>query len=100
MLGSTLASGMLTRPVHAAEPETGPVKLTPEEEAARLQRKMEALRKQDRRGKADAKVLFGADFQAGKREVSAKPQGGFSMPILTPFDVGGVNLQRDGGSSK
>ena len=34
MLGSTLASGMLTRPVHAAEPETGPVKLTPEEEAA------------------------------------------------------------------
>ena len=94
-----LCAGALTAmtplAAHAAEPIPIPV-LTPEEEAARMARKMEALKKQDRRGKADAKVLFGSDYQAGKREVrKEKPQeqqGSFSMPILLPGDVGGINL--------
>ena len=62
---------------------------------ARVARKQALLRNQDRRSKADAKVLFGADYQAGKRSA---PSGGSSGKIpllgefLLPTDVGGVNL--------
>ena len=58
-----------------------------------MRRKMEALRKQDRRGAADVKVLFGADYQAGKRETKQQ-NNGFSLPVLLPQDVGGVNLNK------
>ena len=68
---------------------------------ARVKRKQELLKNQDRRGKADAKVLFGGDFQAGKRQASA-PAG--KIPVvgefLLPTDVGGVNLGTSGGNKQ
>lgn len=64
---------------------------------ARVARKAELLRKQDRKGKADAKLLFGGSYQAGKREVTS-PES--KIPVigefLLPNDVGGVNLQTAG----
>ena len=91
VVGGTVALAW-AGPLRAAEPEPM-VTLTPEEEAARLERKKELLRKQDRRGKADAKLLFGNDYQAGKREIKKEGGGGFSLPFLLPNDVGGVNTQ-------
>ena len=84
----------------AAEPE--PAKVCDDEcMDARVKRKQELLKNQDRRGKADAKVLFGGDFQAGKRQASA-PAG--KIPVvgefLLPTDVGGVNLGTSGGNKK
>ena len=80
-------------PVTAAEPE-GPVACDDACMDARVRRKQELLRKQDRKAKADVKVLFGGDFQAGKRESG---NGGAKLPVigefLLPADVGGVNLQ-------
>lgn len=79
--------------VTAAEPE-GPVACDDACMDERVRRKQELLRKQDRKAKADVKVLFGGDFQAGKRESGT---GGAKVPIigefLLPADVGGVNLQ-------
>lgn len=95
--GGMVASAVAL-PVHAAEPIPIPT-LTPEQEAERLARKMEALRKQDRRGKADAKIMFGSDFQAGKREMT-QDKGGFKMPVLLPNDVGGINLMPSPMTSK
>ena len=70
---------------------------------ARVARKQALLKNQDRRGKADAKVLFGADYQAGKREASS-PGAASKIPLLgeflLPTDVGGVNLGMNGGSQK
>ena len=87
-------------PPPAAPPPTGsddcgrpppsPPQLTEEE---RLARKMAALQKQDRRGRADAKVLFGADYQAGKRELKQSSSSGV-FGVLLPGDVGGVNLKQ------
>ena len=80
--------------VRSVPESNGFVKLTEEEEAARVARKMELLRAQqkNRQAKYDVKVLFGADYQAGKRE-APKQSGGFSLPVLLPNDVGGINLQ-------
>lgn len=70
--------------------------------AARVARKAELLKKQDRRGAYDAKVLFGGDFQAGKRETprSSSEDTRKKLPVvgdfLFPNDVGGVNLQTGG----
>ena len=68
---------------------------------ARVARKQALLKNQDRRGKADAKVLFGGDYQAGKRQASG-PAG--KIPVLgeflLPTDVGGVNLGMSGGNKK
>ena len=68
---------------------------------ARVARKQALLKSQDRRGKADAKVLFGGDYQAGKRQASG-PAG--KIPVLgeflLPTDVGGVNLGMSGGNKK
>ena len=66
---------------------------------ARVARKQALLKNQDRRGKADAKVLFGADYQAGKRQASSPAA---KIPLLgeflLPTDVGGVNLGMSGGN--
>jgi hypothetical protein len=88
--------------VLSAEPE--PAKLCDEQcMQERVQRKQELLKQQGRRGKADAKVLYGAAYQAGVRETK---EGGDQSPgqgtglfgFLTPSDVGGVNLKTpDGG---
>ena len=101
-IAAALASAAL--PLHADEPEPETIvvqkqepvavpMLSGEEEAERMRRKMEALRKQDRRGAADVKVLFGPDYQAGKRETKQQ-NNGFSLPVLLPQDVGGVNLNK------
>ena len=96
------------RVTFAAEPEPM-VTLTPEEMAARLKRKEELLKAQGRRGKSDAKILYGAEFQMGKREVTpssdAGTESGGSKPVgiagfLLPDDVGGVNTQSPFGDSK
>jgi len=81
----------------AAEPE--PAKECDDAcQAARVARKQELLRSQDRRSKADAKVLFGGDFQSGKREVPSTATK--RLPVvgdfLLPADVGGINLQSAG----
>ena len=66
---AVLHSGLLVFPAAAAlaaEPE--PTKtLTDEEMAARVARKMELLKKQGAKGRGDAKVLYGADYQKGIR---------------------------------
>lgn len=95
VVGAALGYAQVLR-AGAAEPE--PAKsLSEAEMAARVARKAELLRNQSKRSKADAKVLFGADFQKGSREVAAptpsKGDGSFKLPILLPGDVGGVNLQ-------
>ena len=102
------AAALLPRVTFAAEPE--PMKtLTPEEMAARVKRKEELLKAQGRRGKSDAKILYGAEFQMGKREVTpssdAGTESGGSKPVgiagfLLPDDVGGVNTQSPFGDSK
>ena len=51
----------------AAEPTGPPVACDEECQQARVARKAELLRQQTRTQKADVKVLFGADFQAGRR---------------------------------
>ena len=88
-----LATLAAVLPVTAAEPE-GPVACDDACMDERVRRKQELLRKQDRKAKADVKVLFGGDFQAGKRETAT---GGGKVPVigefLLPADVGGVNLQ-------
>ena len=67
---------------------------------ARVARKQELLRNQSRKDKFDAKIVFGGDYQAGKREASS---GGGKVPIvgefLFPNQVGGINLQFGGGGS-
>ena len=67
---------------------------------ARVARKQELLRNQSRKDKFDAKIVFGGDYQAGKREASS---GGGKVPIvgefLFPNQVGGINLQSGGGGS-
>ena len=75
----------------AAEPEPAKM-LTDEEMAARVARKAELLKKQGRKQAADAKVVYGAAYQAGKRE--AEPSAGSAgfVGFLLPGDVGGVNL--------
>ena len=71
--------------------------LTEEEMAARVARKQELLRQQGRRAQGDAKVLFGAEFQMGKRETARNVEGEGKKSagiagFLLPGDVGGVNL--------
>ena len=97
VLGAGAAVLLPAQAVLAGEPE--PAKMLSEEEmAARVARKAELLKKQDRKGKADAKVLFGAEFQKGLRETKPAAQGdkegSFTSPILLPGDVGGVNFGR------
>ena len=80
---------------HAAEPEPAKM-LTEEEMAARVARKAELLKQQSLKGKTDAKVLFGADYQMGKREAgggakASAPNAGVAG-FLLPGDVGGLNL--------
>lgn len=78
-------------PAFAAEPE--PAKSCDDEcMADRIRRKQEALKKQDRRGKSDAKVLYGAGFQKGVRESPKASSDAGILGFLTPGDVGGVNL--------
>ena len=52
------------------------------------------------KARVDAKIVFGGDYQAGKREASS---GGGKVPIvgefLFPNQVGGINLQSGGGGS-
>ena len=68
----------------AAEPTGPPVACDEECQQARVARKAELLRQQTRTQKADVKVLFGADFQAGRRE--SKVAGEFSkVPVLGEF---------------
>ena len=79
--------------VTAAEPEPAKM-LTEEEMAARVARKAELLKQQSLKGRTDAKVLFGADYQMGKRE-AAKAASSSSAGVagfLLPGDVGGLNL--------
>ena len=59
--------------------------------AERVARKQALLAQQDRKSKAGATAIFGADWQKGVRE-DLKKAG--SNPFLLPTDVGGVNLQR------
>ena len=69
----------------AAEPTGPPVACDEECQQARVARKAELLRQQTRTQKADVKVLFGADFQAGRRG-EAKAAGEFSkVPVLGEF---------------
>ena len=105
----------------AAEPTGPPVACDEECQQARVARKAELLRQQTRTQKADVKVLFGADFQAGRRgetrsagEFSKVPvlgefllpgdgerrrailrnsDGGFSDRLSITSTVGGINLQ-------
>ena len=79
----------------AAEPE--PAKIPTEEEmAARVARKAALLKQQSLKGKTDAKVLFGADYQMGKREAGGSTKSSSSPAgvagFLLPGDVGGLNL--------
>ena len=101
LLLATTASLLTVSDVAAAEPE--PVMKVCDDECmdARVARKQALLKNQDRRGKADAKVLFGADYQAGKRQASS-PAGKIPLlgEFLLPTDVGGVNLGMNGGSQK
>ena len=80
-------------PCNAAEPE--PMRtLTDEEMAARVARKQQLLREQSARAKGDAKIMFGAEFQMGKRDTKQEQAGkpAFLKEFLLPGDVGGVNL--------
>lgn len=96
-----IVTGSLLLPLSATAAEPEPAKVC--DDACmdeRVRRKQELLKKQDRKSKADAKVLFGADFQAGKR-TSTKAEA--KIPVLgeflLPTDVGGVNLGSGGGAS-
>ena len=82
----------VTPEARAAEPEPAPAcdDACMEE---RIRRKQEALKKQDRRGAADVKVLYGASFQKGVRETKKQSDG--ILGFLTPVDVGGVNLSTE-----
>jgi len=101
---AVVVSALAAWPLDArsAEPEPIPV-CDAECMAARVARKQELLRKQDLRGKADAKVMFGGAFQAGKREVQQSSSISPKVPVigefLFPNDVGGVNLQSGGKSA-
>lgn len=67
----------------------------------RIERKQELLRKQNRKDKFDAKIVFGGDYQAGKREASRAGKLPIVGEFLFPDQVGGVNLQSSGaGGSK
>lgn len=78
----------------AAEPTGPPVACDEECQQARVARKAELLRQQTRTQKADVKVLFGADFQAGRRG-EAKAAGEFSkVPVLGEFLLPGDGERR------
>ena len=100
--GCALAAAASLRPpcVDAAEPIPA-VQCDDACMAERVARKAELLRKQDRKGKADTKILFGADYQAGKREAATDKS---KLPVvgdfLLPTDVGGLNLQSAGGGAE
>ena len=77
----------------AAEPTGPPVACDEECQQARVARKAELLRQQTRTQKADGKVRFGADFQAGRRE--SKVAGEFSkVPVLGEFLLPGDGERR------
>ena len=77
----------------AAEPTGPPVACDEECQQARVARKAELLRQQTRTQKADVKVLFGADFQAGRRET--KGAGEVSkVPVLGEFLLPGDGERR------
>ena len=77
----------------AAEPTGPPVACDEECQQARVARKAELLRQQTRTQKADVKVLFGADYQAGRRE--SKVAGEFSkVPVLGEFLLPGDGERR------
>jgi len=103
LLLAATASLLTVSDVAAAEPEPAMKVCDDECMDARVARKQALLKNQDRRGKADAKVLFGTDYQAGKREASS-PGAASKIPLLgeflLPTDVGGVNLGMNGGSQK
>ena len=89
--GAAAAALQLPTALHAAEPE--PMKtLTDEEMAARVARKAELLKKQSRKGASDVKILYGADYQSGKRESAKTSSSSGVAGFLLPQDVGGVNL--------
>ena len=98
-----LAAAASLLPVSGVEAESDstpePAKVCDDEcMAARVARKQALLKNQDRRSKADAKVLFGADYQAGKRSTPSNPAGKIPLlgEFLLPTDVGGVNLGNGG----
>ena len=101
LLLAATASLLTVSDVAAAEPEPAMKVCDDECMDARVARKQALLKNQDRRGKADAKVLFGADYQAGKRQASS-PAGKIPLlgEFLLPTDVGGVNLGMSGGNQK
>eukprot|EP00316_Scyphosphaera_apsteinii_P025109 CAMPEP_0119341372 /NCGR_PEP_ID=MMETSP1333-20130426/102229_1 /TAXON_ID=418940 /ORGANISM="Scyphosphaera apsteinii, Strain RCC1455" /LENGTH=136 /DNA_ID=CAMNT_0007353317 /DNA_START=30 /DNA_END=440 /DNA_ORIENTATION=- len=91
--GSFATLGMsLFSATFAAEPEPA-VMLSNDEMAARVARKAELLRKQDRKFKADAKIVFGAEYQKGIRSSSDTTRRSEGSAFLLPADVGGVNLR-------
>ena len=61
--------------------------------AARVARKQELLGKQSKKAAFDAKIIFGADYQAGKREAPKSSKLPVLGEFLFPNDVGGINLQ-------
>ena len=78
----------------AAEPTGPPVACDEECQQARVARKAELLRQQTRTQKADVKVLFGADFQAGRRG-ETRSAGEFSkVPVLGEFLLPGDGERR------
>lgn len=89
-----MAAALFSLPVaaYAAEPEPARV-LTEQEMAARVARKAELLKKQGMKQRTDAKILYGADFQMGKREsTNSKSSSSGVAGFLLPGDVGGLNL--------
>ena len=81
----------LQQAAEAAEPEPAKI-LTEEEMAARVARKQELLKNQGRKGKTDTKIMYGADFQMGKRESKNEKTNAGVGGFLLPGDVGGLNL--------
>ena len=96
------ADGEASAPLEMSEKDKRAAQALQRRQAAEGARKAELLKKQDRRGAYDAKVLFGGDFQAGKRETprSSSEDTRKKLPVvgdfLFPNDVGGVNLQTGG----
>mmetsp|Transcript_30140 Transcript_30140/g.68050 ORF Transcript_30140/g.68050 Transcript_30140/m.68050 type:complete len:120 (+) Transcript_30140:172-531(+) len=66
VLAGSVTSTLLPLRLHAAEPEPAKA-LTDEEMAARIALKQELLKKQGLKGKKDAKMLYGGDYQKGVR---------------------------------
>ena len=93
-VGAALALA-LTPKAYPAEPMPA-VTCDDECMVARVARKQELLRNQSRKAKTDAKIVFGGDYQAGKREAPSAGKIPVVGEFLFPTDVGGINLQVGG----